>query len=377
MRPGKVAPGFSGATREGKHAMKLSVLDQSPVPSGSTPADALHNTIQLAQAADSLGYERYWIAEHHAIETLASPAPEILIARVAAETSGIRVGSGGVLLPHYSPLKVAEVFRMLHALYPGRIDLGLGRAPGSGGLEAFALQRERSKRLEASDFPEQLTELLGFLHHDFPPEHPFSRIKVSPEMPGAPEVWLLGSSMWSAAAAAQFGLPYAFAHFIGPEQTVAALAHYRQNFRPSKFLKEPRVILTLGAVCADTDAEAERLSASTKVLIRRIRLGGQRRPVPTPEEAIKELESVGDGADPLTWDPSEWPRYIVGSAAKVSATLKSMAGDLHVEELMILTVIHSHTARVHSYELLAESFGLTGRSNSSVSGVGSSRATGN
>jgi luciferase family oxidoreductase group 1 len=357
--------------------MKLSVLDQSPVPSGATPADALHNTIQLAQAADSFGYERYWIAEHHAIETLASPAPEILIARVAAETSGIRVGSGGVLLPHYSPLKVAEVFRMLHALYPGRIDLGLGRAPGSGGLEAFALQRDRSKRLEASDFPEQLTELLGFLHHDFSPEHPFSRIKVSPEMPGAPEVWLLGSSMWSAAAAAQFGLPYAFAHFIGPEQTVAALEHYRQNFKPSKFLKEPRVILTLGAVCADTDAEAERLSASTKVLIRRIRLGGQRRPVPTPEEAIKELESAGDGADPLTWDASEWPRYIVGSAAKVSATLKSMAGDLQVEELMILTVIHSHTARVHSYELLAEAFGLTGRSRLSALRVGSPRATGN
>src|SRR3981081_2405020 len=241
---------------------------------GFTPAEALHNAIDLARATDRLGYERYWIAEHHVMETLASPAPEILIARVAAETSGIRVGSGGVLLPHYSPLKVVEEFRMLHALYPGRIDLGLGRAPGSGGLEAYALQRERSKRHEASDFPEQLTELLAFLHHDFPQEHPFSRIKVSPEMPGAPDVWLLGSSTWSAAVAAQFGLPYAFAHFIGPEQTVAALAHYRSNFRPSKYLQEPRVILTLGVVCADTAAEAERLSASTKVLIRRIRLGG-------------------------------------------------------------------------------------------------------
>src|ERR1700680_2436795 len=275
--------------------MKLSVLDQSPVPAGFTPADALRNTIHLARAADSLGYERYWIAEHHAIEALASPAPEILIARVAAETSGIRVGSGGVLLPHYSPLKVAEVFRMLHALYPGRIDLGVGRAPGSGGLEAFAMQRDRSKRLEASDFTEQLTELLAFLHHDFPPEHPFRRIKVSPEMPGAPEVWLLGSSAWSAAAAAQFGVAYAFAHFIGPAQTLPPLAHYRANFRPSKFLQEPRVILTLGVVCADTEAEAERLSASTKVLIRRIRLGGERRSVPTPEEAIKELKSAGEG----------------------------------------------------------------------------------
>jgi luciferase family oxidoreductase group 1 len=355
--------------------VKLSVLDQSPVPSGSTPADALNNTIHLARAADSLGYERYWIAEHHAIETLASPAPEILIARVAAETSEIRVGSGGVLLPHYSPLKVAEVFRMLHALYPGRIDLGLGRAPGSGGLEAFALQRERSKRLEASDFREQLSELLSFLHHDFPPEHPFRRIKVSPEMPGAPEVWLLGSSEWSARAAAQFGLPYAFAHFIGPEQTVPALAHYRANFRPSKFLQEPRVILTLGVVCADTEAEAERLSASTKVMIRRIRLGGERSPVPTPQEAIRELESAGERADPLTWDASEWPRYLVGAARKVSATLESMARYLQIEEIMVLTVIHDHAARIHSYELLAESFGLRRRPLSDGARVASGKTT--
>jgi luciferase family oxidoreductase group 1 len=354
--------------------VKLSVLDQSPVPAGFTPADALRNTIHLARAADSLGYERYWIAEHHAIETLASPAPEILIARVAAETSGIRVGSGGVLLPHYSPLKVAEVFRMLHALYPERIDLGVGRAPGSGGLEAFALQRERSQRQQTADFPEQLTELLAFLHHGFPQEHPFSRIKVSPEMPGAPDVWLLGSSTWSAAVAAQFGLPYAFAHFIGPEQTVAALAHYRSHFRPAEYLREPRAIVALGVVCADTEAEAERLSASTKLLIRRIRLGGERRPVPTPEEAIKELDSLGAGADPLTWDASEWPRYIVGAPAKVSGRLESMARDLQVEELMILTVIHDHGARLRSYELLAESFGLTKRSECKGLGVASRQA---
>jgi luciferase family oxidoreductase group 1 len=354
--------------------MKLSVLDQSPVPAGFTPADALHNTIQLARAADGLGYERYWIAEHHAIETLASPAPEILIARVAAETSGIRVGSGGVLLPHYSPLKVAEVFRMLHALYPGRIDLGVGRAPGSGGLEAYALQRERSQRQQASDFPEQLTELLAFLHHDFPQEHPFSRIKVSPEMPGAPDVWLLGSSTWSAAVAAQFGLPYAFAHFIGPEQTVAALGHYRSHFKPSEYLREPRAIVALGVVCADSEVDAERLSASTKMLIRRIRLGGERRPVPTTDEAINELESLGPGADPFLWDASEWPRYIVGAPAKVTGKLESMARALQVDELMILTVIHDHGARLRSYELLAESFGLTRRSENKGLGRASRQA---
>ena len=341
--------------------IKLSVLDQSPVSDGFTSADALQNTIELARLTDKLGYERYWIAEHHAIETLASPAPEILIARVVAETSGIRVGSGGILLPHYSPLKVAEAFRMLHALTPDRIDLGVGRAPGSGGLEAFALQRDRSKRLQASDFPDQLSELLWFLHGDFPPEHPFNRIKVSPDMPGVPDVWLLGSSTWSAEIAANFGLPYAFAHFIGPEQTVAALAHYRANFKPSKYLSQPRAIVTLGAVCADTEAEAARLSASTKVLIRRIRLGGERRPVPTPEEAIKELESLGTGADPLEWDASEWPRYIVGNAEKVCGTLKKMSRKLQVSEFMILTVIHDHQARIRSYQLLAESFGLAKR----------------
>src|SRR6201998_1258365 len=175
---------------------KLSVLDQSPVSEDFTPADALQNTIELPRLADKLGYGRYWIAEHPAIVTLASPAPEILIARIGAETSGIRIGSGGVLLPHYSPLKVAETFRMLHAMYPGRVDLGIGRAPGGSGLEAFALRRDRSDRPQHDDFEEQLLELLAFLHHEFPSEHPFARIKLSPEMPGAPDVWLLGSSEW-------------------------------------------------------------------------------------------------------------------------------------------------------------------------------------
>jgi luciferase family oxidoreductase group 1 len=188
------------------HAIvKLSIIDQSPVSSGFTPADALRNTIELARLSDRLGYERYWIAEHHGIEALASPAPEILIARVAAETSAIRVGSGAVLLPHYSPFKVAETFRVLHALYSDRIDLGIGRAPGGTQLEAMAL-RDRS-RVMPDDFGQQLVELLAWLHGSFPPEHAFSRIAISPATPGAPPVWLLGSSLWSASAAAQLGLP--------------------------------------------------------------------------------------------------------------------------------------------------------------------------
>lgn len=351
--------------------LKLSVLDQSPVPAGFTPADALHNTIDLAKAAERLGFTRYWIAEHHAIETLACPAPEILITRVAAETSTIRVGSGGVMLPHYSPLKVAEQFRMLHALYPGRIDLAIGRAPGSGGLEAFALQRDKSKRLQADDFAEQAIELDAFLHHTFPPEHPFNRIKVSPETPGCPDVWMLGSSLWSASVAGQLGMPYAFAHFIAPDQTEGALARYRAEFKPSPYLAEPRIIVALGAIAADTEAEATRLAASTKVLIRSIRLGGERRPVQRPADALRELAMLGDDADPFTWDHCPYPRYLVGSAAQVKEQFESLARDFGVDELMVLTVIHDHQARRHSYELLAKSFGLAARPAGETSSAGS------
>lgn len=341
--------------------IKLSVLDQSPVSEGFTPADALQNTIELGRLADRLGYERYWIAEHHAIVTLASPSPEILVARVGAETSAIRIGSGGVLLPHYSPLKVAENFRMLHALYPHRVDLGIGRAPGSGGLEAFALRRDRNERMYNDDFEEQLAELLAFLHHDFPPEHPFTRIKISPEMPGAPEVWLLGSSTWSSAVAGRMGLPYSFAHFIAPEGTPNALASYRSNFKASKQLSAPRVIVALGVICADTEAEANRLFTSTRLHIRRIRLQGKRLPVPTPEQAVAELGDPAFGVDPVVRGEGEWPRYVVGAPEQVRDELERMARTLGIEELMILAVLHDYRARLRSYELIGEAFDLPAR----------------
>jgi luciferase family oxidoreductase group 1 len=334
--------------------LKLSVVDQSPVSAGSTPADALHNTIELARLADRLGYQRYWIAEHHAMDALASPAPEVLISRVAAETSTIRVGSGGVLLPHYSPLKVAEVFRMLHALYPGRIDLGLGRAPGGSPLETYALRRDRNEHPRSDDFSDQLMELLNFLHHSFPANHPFSRINVSPEMPGSPEVWLLGSSPWSASAAARFGLPYAFAHFIDPEPTRMAVEQYRFQFAPSRYLQEPRAIVALGVLCADTEEEAQRLLMSARLFRRRIRQGLVG-PIPTPEEAIKELGPVSPRINP---EGSEWPRYCVGAPEQVRAQLSKMADQLHLDELMVVTIVHDHQARLRSYELLAQVFAL-------------------
>jgi luciferase family oxidoreductase group 1 len=341
--------------------IKLSVLDQSPVSDGYTPADALRNTIELARLADRLGYERYWIAEHHAIVTLASPAPEILIARVGGETSGIRIGSGGVLLPHYSPLKVAETFRMLHAMYPGRVDLGIGRAPGGSGLEAFALRRDRNDRIQNDDFEEQLVELMAFLHHGFPSEHPFARIKVSPEMPGAPEVWLLGSSPWSSAVAAKLGLPYAFAHFITPEETPRSLEFYRSNFQPSKLLSRPRAIIALGVICADTETEANRLYTSTQLHIRRIRLQGKRLPVPTPDQAIAELGTLAFGADPVVRGSGEWPRYVVGAPEQVRNELERVASSLRVEEIMVIAVMYDYQARQRSYQLLAEAFNIPSR----------------
>ena len=323
--------------------MKLSVIDQSPVPAGFTAADALRNTIELARLADRLGYERYWIAEHHAIEALASPAPEVLIARVGA-TSGIRVGSGGIMLPHYSPLKVAETFRVLHALYPGRIDLGVGRAPGGTPLESYALRRDR-RQPETDDFPQQLGELRAFLKHSFPPQHPFNRIRVSPDMPGAPEVWMLGSSMWSASAAAQLGLPYAFAHFINQHPTRMALEYYREHFKSSDDLAKPRAIVALGAICADSEEQALRLLSSARLFrnrIRRSRGGCRSRRWRKPWLSWARPSSIPGSED------AEWPRYIAGNPEQVRAELVDMASVLQVEELMIVTIVHDHRARLRS-----------------------------
>lgn len=335
-------------------AVKLSIVDQSPVSAGSTPAEALQNTIEIARLADRLGYERYWIAEHHGMETLASPAPEILMARIAGETTRIRVGSGAVLLPHYSPLKVAEVFRMLHALAPGRIDLGVGRAPGGTALEARALRKGQA--VEVDDFPERLVELLAFLEHDFPANHPFGNIKVTPIMPGGPEVWLLGSSMWSASAAAQLGLPYAFAHFIDPQWTRAAIERYRTEFQPSVRLAQPKTILTMGAITADTEPEARRLAATPRALLRRFRTFPRTIGlVPTPEEAAAELTS---GLDPAVFETGEWTRYVVGSPQSARQQLDAIAKELQIDEFMLVTIVHDHRARLRSYELLAQAFGL-------------------
>ncbi len=355
---------------------RLSVLDQSPVPAGSTSADALENSISLARHVDALGYHRLWYSEHHSMETLACTAPEILIARIGAETSRIRIGSGGIMLPHYSAFKVAEVFRTLDTLYPGRIDLGIGRAPGGGQLETHALRRVRAGSLP-DDFPQQLAELLAFLHPElqqFPANHPFAKLAVVPASARStlspipsPDLWLLGSSMWSAVTAAAEGLPYAFAHFFSPVQTRNAIEHYRHAFTPSPYRSKPEATLAIGVIVADTQAEAERLSSSVKLLQRRIRMN-DRRPIASPEDAARELNALPSAPNPLlpftagSFDEpeSEFPRYIVGTPDKVHAELNGIARELGLSELIINTITHSHDARLRSYTLLAEAFGRAG-----------------
>jgi len=337
---------------EGKSGWRLSVLDQSPVPVGSTPAEALQNSIALARRVDELGYTRFWMSEHHAMDTLACTAPEIMLARIGAETKRIRIGAGGIMLPHYTSLKVAEVFRTLYALYPGRVDLGIGRAPGGGPMEALALRRSRKTPME-DDFPEQVSELLAFLEGGFPEGHPFGRIRVSPEMPGGPDVWMLGSSMWSSAAAVEFGLPYSFAHFFSPVKTRDAIEAYMRNFRSGIRREKPEATVAVGAICAETQEEAEFLSTSVKLLQRRIRLG-DRRPVASPEDALRELQLMGE----VPMEEGEWPRYFVGTPAKVRRELEGMAGALGIGELVVNTIVWEHAKRVRSYELLAEEFEL-------------------
>jgi len=332
-------------------SLRLSVLDQSPVPTGSSPADALQNSISLAKHVDRLGYTRFWMSEHHAMDTLACTAPEIMLARIGAETQRIRIGSGGIMLPHYTSLKVAETFRTLHALYPNRIDLGLGRAPGGGPVEAAALRRNRNIQ-PVDDFADQVTELLAFLNKDFPPQHPFARIKVAPDAPGSPDVWMLGSSQWSSSAAVEFGLPYAFAHFFSAQGTREAISRYQSAFRPSRFREKPEATVAVGVICADTQKEAEHLAASVRLLQVRIRQG-DRSPVASPEDAERELRAWG-GPTP---EEGEWPRYFIGTPDRVKEGLENMARDLEINEVVVNTIVWDHAKRLRSYELLAEVFG--------------------
>jgi len=335
--------------------MKLSVLDQSPIRAGGTPAEAVAETIALARRAEQLGYSRYWLAEHHSSAGLAGTVPEILIARIAAETKAMRVGSGGVMLSHYAPLKVAETFRMLETLYPGRIDLGIGRAPGSDQRTANALQHGPGA-LGIEHFPNQIAELLAFLADELPAGHPFGGVHAMPSGPGQPEFWLLGSSDQSAAYAAYFGCAFSFAHFINDEGGTAIMAAYREHFRAARHLAAPRGSIGVFVLCAESEAEAWRLAASRDLW--RLRLDrGILGPIPTVEEALAYAYSDAEMARVAY----HRRRQVVGDAEQVKARLLELAAAYAVDELVIVSICHDFAARRRSYELLAEAFELPRR----------------
>jgi luciferase family oxidoreductase group 1 len=332
---------------------RLSVLDQSPISQGSTGSQALQNTIDLARVADRLGYHRYWVAEHHGGPMLAGPSPEALIGPIAAATSRIRVGSGGVMLPHYSPFKVAETFSLLAGLFPGRIDLGLGRAAGTDPLTTFALQRDR-RQAAPDDFPQQLEELLGYLDNRLPADHPFARLAGAlPGRPERPEPWLLGSSQQSALWAAELGLPYAFADFINPRGAeIAAL--YRERFAEHEHAGlKPRTAVAVWVICADSDEEARRLAASGRMTFTLLRRG-QLIPVPPPETALRFLEAD----DRAGGQPRSERRSILGAPETVRGQLEEVVASYGAEEAIVVSITHEHSARVRSYELLADVLGI-------------------
>ena len=330
----------------------LSILDLSVVTSGTKPAAALRNSIDLARHADELGYVRYWLAEHHNLSSVASPAPDLMIGQIAAVTRHIRVGSGGVMLPNHAPLMVAERFKMLEALFPGRIDLGLGRAPGTDGATAHALRRRLEAR-EGDDFLERLHELTLWETREFPPGHPYNNVVAMPDDVPLPPIWLLGSSDYSSDLAAQVGMGFAFAHHFASHDAVDALVHYRANFTPSRWRTKPHGILAVAAVAADTDAEAER-QASSMDLNRLRRDRGQYLPLPSIEEAEAYPYTDADRAS-IARNRS---KLFVGSPATVLAKLQPLITASEADELMIITAVYDHDARKKSYSLLAEAFGL-------------------
>jgi luciferase family oxidoreductase group 1 len=339
----------------------LSVLDQSPISEGSSGAQALRNTIDLARLCDELGYHRYWVAEHHGGPMLAGPSPEALIGPIASATSRIRVGSGGVMLPHYSPFKVAETFSLLAGLFPGRIDLGIGRAAGTDPMTTFALQRDR-RQAAADDFPQQLAELLAYLDDRMPADHPFARLaKTLPGRPETPGRWLLGSSQQSAIWAAELGMPYAFADFIN-SGGVEIAALYRERFAEHEHTDalKPQSAVAVWTICAETDEQAQRLASSGRMAFTLLRRG-ELIAVPPPETALEfiareERARAETGKAPASGQQRAQRRTVVGSPETVRSELEDVARKYGAGEVIAVNILYDHQARRRSYELLAQAF---------------------
>ncbi len=331
--------------------MHLSVLDQSPIIHGHSPADAVRETIKLAKAAEQLGYHRYWLAEHHNMQGLADPCPEILLGAIGSVTSRIRVGTGGVLLPYYSPTKVAEIFRMHEALFPGRVDLGIGRAPGGDMLTAKAIN---PISFYASDaFPQQVVDLIGWLDDELPDEHPFKRVRAMPAGAGAPEVWLLGSSDYSAALAAHLGLRFAFAHFINARGGDEVSRGYRYTFQPSRRESAPHSMVCVFVICAQTSQDADRLAAPIDHR-RALMATGRESPILTTEQALGWSYSDQEAAI----IERERERIVLGTPDQVRDKLLQIQQAYQADELMIITITGEYESRLRSYQLLAEAFEL-------------------
>lgn len=313
----------------------------------------MRETVALSRAAEALGYARYWLAEHHNTRGLAGTAPEVLVARVASATSTIRVGAGGVLLSHYSPLKVAEVFRVLQALFPGRIDLGVGRTPGADEVTTAAL-RPGPEAYGDEHFPRRVADLVAYLGEGPEADHPHAGARAGPHGAGSPDLWLLGSSPYSAGLAATLGLRFCFAQFITPAYGPRIMERYRRRFAPSSTCSSPQAAVAVSVVCAATDEEAEALAISQAVW--RLRPEGGRGPVPSPREASATARDL----DPVTRArmAQDRGRVVVGDPGRVRDEVLSLAGDFDVDEVLVVTVCHDQAARRRSYELLARAFEL-------------------
>ncbi|MDN5697982.1 MAG: LLM class flavin-dependent oxidoreductase [Rubrobacter sp.] len=335
-------------------SFKLSVLDLSPVSEGTSGHQTLQNTLDLARLADGLGYERYWLAEHHSLPNVASPAPEVMIGHVAAETSRMRVGSGGIMLPNHAPLKVAEIFRTLEALHPERIDLGIGRAPGTDPMTAQALRRSGDRG--GQEFPEQFTQFLAFAGEGepFPEDHPFANVRAVPEDVALPPIWLLGSSGYSAQASGEMGLGYAFAAHFGPGDPVEPMHAYREHFTPSKSFESPSGIVATSVICAEDDERARELASSMELVWVRMN-SGRPTPLPSPEEALSYEYNEAE----RRIAEAHRTNQIVGGPDTVRQKIEDLAQRTAADEVMVTTAVYDHSERLRSYERLAEAFSLS------------------
>jgi len=333
--------------------VELSILDLSPVTTATPPAAALNNTLDLARFADTLGYTRYWLAEHHNLPTIASSAPDIMIGQVAAVTKNMRVGSGGVMLPNHAPLMVMERFKVLEALFPGRIDLGLGRAPGTDQITSLALRRRQDTNNEQDDFLDRFQEMILFESNGFPQNHPFSKVAAMPTGVPLPPIWLLGSSDYSAQLAAQVGAGFSFAYHFSDFPPEIPMLAYRNQFKPSTWRQTPHAILGVAAIVADTEAEADRMAMSADLHFARRALG-QYGPLESPDVAAAYPYSPIDRQRIA----HNRKRLIVGTPAQAHERIMSLVEATKANEVMITTMVFGHGARKHSYELLARAFGL-------------------